>query len=149
MLRYMSWPFNLLLLLDAYRHTQLETSGRSLSNMTHAASPKNLRQMAKNLSDTDDGQVFSIDDNFATGSAHAFATRAKEFKLPGLCGGGALPRLDGAELRPHTSAHRLDQLRAIHFAGSFAGRDQNLHGTHCNGLDGAVFGRAFSRPRSP
>lgn len=44
MLQYMSsWPFNPL--LDAYRNTQLETSGRSLSNMTHAASPKNLRQM--------------------------------------------------------------------------------------------------------
>src|ERR1035441_6329928 len=80
--------------------------------------PKNLRQMAKNLSDADDRKVLSIDNNFASGSSHALSARAEEFKLPGLCGGGALPRLDGAELRRHmrrdgyAAPQRFDQLRS-------------------------------------
>ena len=59
--------------------------------------------MAENLGDADDREVFSIDHDFATRSAHALPARPEEFKLPGLCGGGALPRLDGAKPRPHTS----------------------------------------------
>ena len=38
---------------------------------------KNLRQMAENLSDADDGKVFGIDDNLASSSPHALPARAK------------------------------------------------------------------------
>ena len=89
--------------------------------------------MAKNLSDADDGQVFSIDNDFASRCAHALPARPEEFKLPGLCSGGALPRLDGAEPRPHTSTQSFDELRSIHFTGGFAGGDENLHGTIVTG----------------
>ncbi len=91
--------------------------------------------MANNLSDADDRKLLGIDNNFATGSSHALPARAEEFKLPGLCGGGRFaPQLDGAEPRPHMSRtgyappQRFDQLRAIHFARGFAGRDENPHG---------------------
>ncbi len=86
--------------------------------------------MAKDLSDADDGKVFGVDDNLAPGSSHAFSAGAEKVEL---CGGGASPRLDGAEPRPHmsgngyTPSQRLDQLRAVHFAGGFAGGDQDLH----------------------
>ena len=90
--------------------------------------------MANNLSDADDRKVFSIDNDFATGSAHALPTRTEELKLPALCGGGALSCLDGAEPRPHMSRNgytppqSFKQLRAVHFARGFAGRDENPHG---------------------
>ena len=82
--------------------------------------------MTKNLGDADDGQVFSIDNDFASRSTHALPARPEEFKLPGLRGDGALPR-------PHTSTQSFDELRAIHFTGGFAGRDENLHETIVTG----------------
>jgi hypothetical protein len=90
--------------------------------------------MANNLSDADDRKLLGIDNNFATGSGHSLSARAEEFKLPSLCGDGALPRLDWAEPRPHMSRNcytpqqRFHQLRAVHFARGFAGRDENPHG---------------------
>jgi hypothetical protein len=89
--------------------------------------------MANNLSDADDRKVLSIDNNFATGSSHELSARAEKFKPHGLCGGGALPRMDGAEPRPHmrraayAPPQRFHQLSAVHFARGFAGRDENPH----------------------
>jgi hypothetical protein len=42
--------------------------------------PKNLRQMANNLSDADNREVLSIDNNLASGSSHALPTRAAKPK---------------------------------------------------------------------
>ena len=82
--------------------------------------------MTQNLSDADDRQVFSIDNNLATSGAHSISARAEELKLQFLGGGWARPRRDGAEPRRHTSRNgrppqRFDELRAIHFARSFTG----------------------------
>ena len=99
--------------------------------------------MTKNLSDADDRKVFSVDNDFATSSPHALPTRAEEFKLPGPCGGGALPRLDGVELRSHmsrngyTAVQRFHQLSATHFARGFASRDENPHGDIVTGQNGS------------
>src|SRR5713226_5279412 len=38
-------------------------------------------EMAEDFGDADDGEVLGVDDNLATGSAHAVATRAKELKI--------------------------------------------------------------------
>ncbi len=54
--------------------------------------PENLRQTTKNLSDADNRQILSVDNDVAASSSHALPARAKEFKLQGLCSGGALPR---------------------------------------------------------
>jgi hypothetical protein len=82
--------------------------------------------MADNLSDADDCEVFSIDNDLASRRSHALPARTEEFKLRGLCGGGALPRRDGAKPRHHTisggrTPQRFDELRAIHFPRSFTG----------------------------
>ena len=70
--------------------------------------------MAENLGNADDREVFSIDNDFASRSAHALPARTEEFKLPGLRGGGALPRLDGAEPRPHTSRNSHPTPQSFH-----------------------------------
>ena len=43
--------------------------------------PKNLRQTAKNLSDADDREILSVDNNLASRSPHALPASAKEFEL--------------------------------------------------------------------
>jgi hypothetical protein len=99
--------------------------------------PKNLRQAAKNLSDANDRKILSIDNNLASGSPHAFPARAKELRRD------SRPRLSsGAKLR--SPPQRINQLRAIHFARSFTGRDQDTHGSHCNGAGGTAFSRRHS-----
>src|SRR5580698_11318699 len=76
---------------------------------------ENLWQMAHNLSDADDGEIFGVDDDVAPRGAHALPTCTEE--------------LERWILPPK----RFNQLRAVHFAGGFTGRDQNLHGDHCRG----------------
>ena len=65
--------------------------------------------MADNLSDSDNREVLSIDNNLASGSSHALPARAEELN------------------RWVAPPQRLNQLRAIHFARGFAGGDKNLH----------------------
>jgi hypothetical protein len=58
--------------------------------------------MADDLGDADNGEVLGIDDNLAASRAHALSAGAEE-------------------LEPWTTPpQRLNQLRAIHFARSFA-----------------------------
>ena len=79
--------------------------------------PKNFRETADDLSDADDGQVFGIDDDVATGGAHALSAGAEEVNLRSMRR-DSRPRLSsGAQLR--SPPQRLDQLRAIHFARGF------------------------------
>src|SRR5882672_1360572 len=63
----------------------------------------NLGQMAEDFSDADDGEIFRVDDGFATCGAHASSADAEEFEL----------RI--------AAAQGFDELRAVHFSGSFAG----------------------------
>jgi len=104
--------------------------------------PKNLRKMTKNLSDADNRKVFSVDNNLASGSKHALPARPKKFnarvgtgdspvQFGRLRRGGRIRPPSGVQLRrpPPQSFH---QLRAIHFARSFTGGDQDLHGAIVN-----------------
>jgi len=89
-----------------------------------------FRKMADYLGDADDGEIFGIDHRFAADSPHAFSAYAKEFQLQCLCG-DSRPRLSrGAKLRCSSIGGPMEsfnQLRAVHFPGSFAGGDQNSH----------------------
>jgi len=66
-------------------------------------------KMAENFSDADDGEVPGVNDDVAPGGAHLVATNPEEFE------------------RWITGPQRIHQLRAVHFARSFARRDQNAH----------------------
>ncbi len=58
--------------------------------------------MAKNFRDADDGKIFRVDDGVTAGGAHAVSANAEEIKL----------RIEAAQ--------GFDELRAVHFSGSFA-----------------------------
>ncbi len=66
--------------------------------------------MAEDFGDADDGEIFGVNDGIASGGAHALATDTEEFE------------------RGILTAQRFDELRAIHFSGGFAGRDEDAHG---------------------
>ena len=96
---------------------------------------ENFWEMADDLSDTDDGEVFGVDDDVAAGGAHAVSARAEERDAAG-----------------DSSAQSFNQLRSIHFARSFARRDQNLHAAivreRALRATTVCVRNAFSRPRS-
>jgi hypothetical protein len=79
--------------------------------------------MTENLGDSDDGEILGVNNNVASGGAHALSSGSKEAE-------GRVP-----------SPKRFDQLRAIHVAGGFARRDQDLHEdivlVRVDALDGA------------
>src|SRR5208282_5429490 len=82
---------------------------------------KNLRQVADDFGDADNGQVFCVDDDLAACRAHPLSARPEETDLPSLRR-GRRPRLPGgAKLRP--PPQRVDQLRAIHVSRSLTGGD--------------------------
>src|SRR5258708_3305452 len=62
-----------------------------------------LWQMAEDFGDADNGEIFRVNDSIAAGRAHAISANAEEFK-------SLIAATQG-----------LDELRAIHFSGSFAG----------------------------
>ena len=70
-----------------------------------------LWQMTEDFGDADDGEIFGVDDDVASGGAHLLSADAEE-----LCRGVPAPQ-------------GLDQLRAIHFPRSFARRDEHTHAT--------------------
>ena len=70
----------------------------------------NFGEMAQDFGDADDGEIAGIDEGVAACLAHARAAHAEELER-----GIAPPQ-------------GLDELRAIHFTGSLAGRDQDSHG---------------------
>ena len=84
-----------------------------------------LRQMAEDFGNADDGEVFGVDDDLAAGGAHALSACAEEGKFSGLRlqrrGCGASLHMD----RRDSTAQGFDQLRTVHFPGSFTGRDQD------------------------
>ena len=71
--------------------------------------------MAENLRDADDGKVSRVDDDVASGRAHALSAGTEELERRSL------------------PTQHFNQLRAIHFARSFTGGNQNLHGNYCSG----------------
>ena len=77
---------------------------------------QNFGQVAENLGDTDDRQVFGIDDGVASGYAHTVTANAEELER-------WIEVLQG-----------LDELRTVHFTGSFAGGDQDKHESLATGL---------------
>ena len=83
---------------------------------------ENLRQMADDFRDADHRQILRVDNDLAAGSAHSLAARAKKCDLR-ICSSAKRPRIT----RGHARFERLHQLRAVHFAGRFPGRDQNPH----------------------
>ena len=87
--------------------------------------------MAENLSDADNGKILCVDNDVASGGAHALPASAKEFKRLSL-------------RRPLPQS--VYQSRAIHFARSFAGGDQNLHSCIVTGRDdeGGIQSSAFA-----
>src|ERR1700693_3189806 len=95
-----------------------------------------LWQMAEDFGDADDREVFRVDQGVAASSAHALSADAEEFKRRRLCelrclyayrclSGDSRPRLSSAAQRrwvsPGSLMQSLDELRAVHFPGSFAG----------------------------
>src|SRR6185437_5142026 len=111
---------------------QVGTMSVRLGNEAAKQSP-NFRKMAKDLGDPDDSEVFSINDGAASGSTHLFAADTEELKFRGGTGEGARPSPDfvglggGSVRADEPGAQSLHKLRAIHFAGGFACRDQNSH----------------------
>src|ERR1700688_810395 len=83
---------------------------------------QDLRQMANDFGDADDGEIFRVDHGVTAGGPHALAADAEEFKR-GLCG-DSRPRLSsGAKLLSlslSSPVESFDELRAVHFPGSFA-----------------------------
>ena len=65
--------------------------------------------MAEDFGDADDSEVAGIHDGVAAGFAHALAADAEEFQSWVMAAKGA------------------DELRAVHFARSFSGGDQDAH----------------------
>src|SRR5207249_11387876 len=69
----------------------------------------NFGKMTEDFCDSDDGKLLGIDDGVASSGAHALSSYPEELE------------------RRIISAQRLHKLRAIHFAGSLPGRDQDEH----------------------
>ena len=64
---------------------------------------QDLRQMAEDFSDSDNGEILRIDNSVATGGAHAISTDSEEFE------------------RWIMTAQGFDEFRAVHFTGRFPG----------------------------
>ena len=82
-------------------------------------------QATEDLRDADNRELFGVDDGVASRSPHAVSAHPEELKSwKGLCG-DSRPRLSGgAKLRSFSLGSPLqcfNQLRPIHFPGSFAG----------------------------
>ncbi len=65
--------------------------------------------MAEDFGDADDGEVVGVHNGVAACLAHALAADAEEFE------------------RWVVAAKGVDELRAVHFARSFSGGDQDAH----------------------
>src|SRR5580704_11014125 len=64
---------------------------------------ENLGQVAENFGDADHGEILSVDDCVAAGGAHPLSANAEELNLL------------------IAAAQGCNELRAVHFSGSFAG----------------------------
>jgi hypothetical protein len=70
----------------------------------------NLREVAEDLGDTDDGKVLGVDDRVASGGTHALSANPEKLQ------------------RRIAALQGFDELGAVHFPGRFSGGDQDSHG---------------------
>jgi hypothetical protein len=75
--------------------------------------PIDFSEMAKDFNDADDGEVFGVDDGVTSCFPHAWSTHAEELEVGS------------------SSVHRFDELGSVHFTGSFARGDEDVHGSYC------------------